>query len=87
MVYVDDGIITTKKNSSIDLIIKQLKERYEIMNKGEIQDYLGIHLEQRTDVTIKISQPRLIDQILTDVQLSPKSHRHYILAVSFRIIQ
>ena len=76
MVYVDDGIIIAEKNSSIDKFIHSLKQNYQLADKVQIQDYLGIHVEQRTDGTINLSQPHLIDQILTDVCLLSKSKRH-----------
>ena len=38
IVYVDDGILITKKNSSIDINIKQLKERYKLTDEGIVQD-------------------------------------------------
>ena len=86
IVYVDYGIIVVQKNSSIDNIINKLKESYQLTDEGQIQDYLGIHVEQRIDGTINLSQPHLIDQTLADVRLSPKAKRRYITAMLSRIL-
>ena len=86
MVYVDDGIIIAENSSSIDDLIQIFKKNYQLTEKGQIQDYLGIHVEQRPDGTINLSQPHLIDQILTDVCLSPRAKRRHIPAVSSRIL-
>ena len=87
MVYVDNSIIIAEKNSSIDNLIQTLKKIYQLTDEGQIQDHLGIHVVQRPDGTINLSQLHLINQILTDVCLSPKAKRRHIPAVSSRILQ
>ena len=82
IMYVDDGIVVSKKDSSIDIIINQFKERYQLIDNGKTQDYLGIYVEQRADGTIKLSQPYLIDQILADVQ--PSLDPNAVIFQSFR---
>ena len=87
MVYVDDGILIGKTSSDIDKVIKQLSKHYDITDEGQIEDYLGIHVEHLPSGSIKLSQPQLIDQIIKDVKLTHKDKRRSTPAVSSRILQ
>ena len=46
IVYVDDGIIITNKDSSIYSIIDKLKVRYQLIEEEKNQNYLGIYVKQ-----------------------------------------
>jgi hypothetical protein len=37
--------------------------------EGNLQDFLGVNIERMKDVTIHLTQPHLIDQILADLRL------------------
>ena len=87
MVYVDDGILIGKTASDIDKIISQLRLLYDLTDEGQIEDYLGIHVEHLPGSRIKLSQPHLIDQIIKDVQLSHKAKVKRTPAISSRILQ
>jgi hypothetical protein len=67
LVYVDDGILAGPDKEEIDLIIKQLGEKYKITDEGDITDYLGVNVDKLPDGRVKLSQPHLIDQIIKDV--------------------
>jgi hypothetical protein len=43
------------------------------MDKGEIDDYLGVNVSRPTEDTIELRQPHLIQQILDDVGMLPQS--------------
>ena len=87
LVYVDDRILIGKYPSDIDGIVVQLRKMYQLTNKGNIEDYLGIHVEHLPDGRIKLSQPQFIAQILKDVHLSRNICRKQEPAVSSRILQ
>ena len=53
LVYVDDGIIFSRKNSGIShrLIqsIKDNKNNFELTDKGDLKRYLGVDITKRKD--------------------------------------
>lgn len=56
-------------SQEIEQIIKELKDvDLEITNEGEIQDFLGVHI-QRKNNSIHLTQPHLVGQILRDLGL------------------
>jgi hypothetical protein len=55
----------------IDEIIASLKEDYDVMDEGEIDDYLGVNVSRPTEDTIELRQPHLIQQILDEVGMLP----------------
>ena len=44
--------------------VKELANKFEITDKGDIDEYLGVKVEKQRDRSIKMSQPLLIRQIL-----------------------
>ena len=52
--------------SDIIKILELLRKNYTITDEGEMEEYLGIKLE-RTDDTIKMSQPLLINRIIETI--------------------
>ena len=66
LIYVDDCIILSKNKQSIIKILELLRKNYTITDEGEMEEYLGIKLE-RTDDTIKMSQPLLINRIIETI--------------------
>ena len=71
MCYVDDGIFSDPEDSNIDQAIQDLKKAgFDIENRGNLQDYLGIHIEHLPNNRIKLSQPHLIEQIINQVKLT-----------------
>ena len=71
MCYVDDGIFSDPDDSNIDQAIQDLKKAgFDIENRGDLQDYLGIHVEYLPGNRIKLSQPHLIEQIIEQVKLT-----------------
>ena len=48
-------------------------EDFDIYDRGNIADYLGINAEKLCYGRIKLSHPRIIDQIIEDCGLSPNT--------------
>ena len=73
--YVDDGIIWCPREEGIDEFLADIrneektKQKFDIEDRGDISDYLGINLEI-VDGKVKLSQPQLIEQIIKDVGVS-----------------
>ena len=67
-IYVDDGILFGKRKKDISNIIDLLKRnKFDIEEMGDVCDYIGVKVERLSNGQIKLSQPHLIDQILTDL--------------------
>jgi hypothetical protein len=72
--YVDDGIAWSPSSASVDKFLADFRNeekagaKYDIEDKGDITDYLGINFEKDTTTgTVHLSQPHLIDQIIREV--------------------
>ena len=72
--YVDDSVLMDPVKAEIDKVIKELQDiNYQLTDEGNIDDYLGVKIELLKDNKIKMTQPQLIDQILEDMRLTPRT--------------
>ena len=70
VLYTDNSILADPSEKDIDQIIKDLrKAKLDLTIEGDLQDFLGVNIEKKTDGTIHLTQPHLIDQILKDLRL------------------
>ena len=68
--YTDDSILAGPSEQEIKDIISDIRSiGLDITEEGDIQDFLGIHIEKKSDGTIKLSQRHLIVQILHDLKM------------------
>ena len=87
LVYVDDGIFISPDQEGINKAIMDLQSRnFDIEDQGQLTDYLGVNVEQLSDGRIKLSQPHLIDEIICDMNLSPRSSDKSTPAASTQIL-
>jgi Reverse transcriptase (RNA-dependent DNA polymerase) len=81
MLYVDDGIFIGPKSQDIDKAYKLLAnpyideqgtthKAYKMTDEGDLADYLGVRIDRLPNGLIKLSQPHLIQQILTDLGMN-----------------
>ena len=76
IVYVDDGIFFDKNKDNINVAIRELKDNgYDIEDKGDIADYLGVNVTRLGNNLIELSQPHLIKQLLNDTNLTNKKFK------------
>ena len=70
ILFVDDALLFSPKETEIEQAIKDLKNSekaktsFDIEDKGNINDYLGINFKTLSDGRLKLSQPHLIDEII-----------------------
>jgi histone deacetylase 1/2 len=72
LVYCDDCIIFSKKKSVIEQIIKSLKEgpeQYVLTDEGDVNKYLGVEITDHKNGTYELSQPYLIERLLSVVKI------------------
>ena len=74
ILYTDDSILAGPDPKEIDQIIKDMqKAKLDITVEGDLQDFLGVNIEQKEDGSIHLTQPHLIDQILKDLRLDKEN--------------
>jgi len=70
VVYTDDCLIFGPSASQVQAIIRSLQTNFLLKDEGEVKDFLGIRVHHDlTARTITLTQPGLIDSILTDLGL------------------
>jgi hypothetical protein len=68
LVYVDDGIIIDSDRSRIDALFNEFKaHNFDVTDEGELKDYLGVDISKQEDGSLHLSQSKLIEQILADM--------------------
>ena len=71
--YVDDGIFMEPVSEAIDKVIEEIeKTDLDIEDKGDIDYDLGVNIEDQDNGKIRLTQPQIIDSIISDVNL-PKN--------------
>jgi len=70
VLYTDNSILACPDEHEINEIIEDMKKvKLDITVEGDLQDFLGVNIDRKEDVSIHLSQPHLIDQILKDLRL------------------
>ena len=59
MVYVDDIMIFSKTYERTDIVVKMLKERYQLTDNGELTDFLQMQFDVK-DGEVKMNQGKYI---------------------------
>lgn len=86
LIYVDDGIILSPDPNEANTIIQQLQhENYKLSDEGELTDYLGVHVHKENDI-LHLTQPQLIQQIISDVGFNDRTHIKKTPALSSTIL-
>jgi hypothetical protein len=73
MIYVDDGIFAGPDKGEIERLFKELQAKFNITDEGDLTEYLGVLVEKQPDGRTKLSQPQLIEQILSDLWFNDKT--------------
>jgi hypothetical protein len=71
VLYTDDSILAGPDESELSQIVMDMKKAgLKLTVEGDISDFLGVQIERKSDGTIHMTQPHLIDQILEDLRLN-----------------
>jgi hypothetical protein len=87
MLYVDDGIFAGPDRGKIELLIAGLKEEVNMMDKGDLSEYLGVLVEKLSDGRYKLSQPHLIKQILSNLWFGEETKAKPMLAPGSQVLE
>jgi hypothetical protein len=69
LIYVDDSIIMGPVKSQVQKIVKRILEQFKIQEEGDMCEFIGIELQRKTDGSLMLRQPQLIDSILKDLRM------------------
>jgi hypothetical protein len=69
VLYTDDSILAGPNKEEIEATIESMKVELEITVEDNLTDFLGVNIDHRDDGTIKLSQPKLVEQVLHDLHL------------------
>ena len=77
MLYVDNSIFLSPKDSIIDKHFAVLKDlNFDLTNKGGIEAYLGIKVQRDNSGHTKMAQPGFTETFLTTLGLESSSKTH-----------
>jgi Reverse transcriptase (RNA-dependent DNA polymerase) len=78
LVYVEDTLFYSPKESWIDKVIQQLKDTsMDLAVEGEVAGFLGVHITRDTsNNSISLTQPGLINRIINAVRVQHLPIKH-----------
>ena len=88
LTYVDDCIIDGPSMVDIDYLVNKMKdgpENFVLTDKGDIDNFLGIEITQLDENIFKISQPYLIDRIVSFLGIDKNNYGTEINYKSARV--
>ena len=75
MVYVDDMLVVSPNEREIQHFIRDLGKNYTLTDEGPVDEYLGVKIERLKDGRVRMTQPKLTDQIISDLDMEDCSER------------
>ena len=68
--YTDNSLLAGPDENRLEDILEQMKDaQLGVTEEGTLSDFLGVNINRQPDGTIKLSQPKLTNQILKDLCL------------------
>jgi hypothetical protein len=77
---VDDCLIFSKDEAVLDSIIKHLSTTFRITSDTDVGAYLGLDIKKNSDGFLEITQPGLIDKVISICGLETDSNEHKIFS-------
>jgi hypothetical protein len=77
VMYVDDCLIFSKDDAILDSIIKHLSSIFRITSDTDVGAYLGLDIKRNSDGFLEITQPGLIDKVISICGLENESNEHW----------
>ena len=85
--YIDDSILGAPTRQELVEAIKAIKDtKLQITLEGDLADFLGVKIEQKSTEQIIFTQPYIIDDILNDLGLKHAKDGKETPAASSRIL-
>jgi len=71
VLYTDDSILMGPDPEELDKLIQEMKDcGLDLTVEGDISDFLGVKIDYKSDGTIHLTQPQLINSILKELHLN-----------------
>lgn len=71
VLYTDDSILAGPDKAEIERTVQQMKEaNLNITIEGDLTDFLGVNIDRKEDGTIHLTQPKLIEQVISDLRMT-----------------
>jgi Reverse transcriptase (RNA-dependent DNA polymerase) len=86
MVYVDNTILLSSHNKSINASLQALQARFNLTEEGDIADYLGLQVTRLSTGTLSLMQPQLIASILKDLNFAKNTKAKNTPAASTHLL-
>ena len=89
LVYINDCIMFRPDAQAIDQVVVDLRScslKFTVDDQGDVGDFSGIQIERQADGSIHLSQPQLIDSIIKDLHLQPRSNPKSTPAVTSTLL-
>ena len=67
--YVDNCWLAQPEQSVVEAFLSELQKHFDIIDEGRLNDFLGVNITKHADGSVELTQPRLIEQILRDLNL------------------
>lgn len=87
IIYVDDIIIGSKEEKLINDVIDMLRRSFDIVNLGNLSNYLGMSIERDDKGIFYLSQPKYIKRIIDSVGLHEAKISSYPLDPGYENIE
>jgi len=87
VVYIDDCLIFSKYADVLDALIHSLSTEFILTVEGDVGAFLGIDIKHHLDGKLELTQPGLINKIITECGLQENLHTHNTPAESSKILQ
>jgi len=72
--HVDDAFVCSTTDAGLDRVADTMRQDFQITVNDNADAYLGIHLEQLSDGSIKLTQPKLLRSLFAEFK--PEDHPH-----------
>ncbi len=67
--HVDDTFVASTRKSALIDLQECLKTRFEITINEEIESYLGVNMEKLQDGSVRLTQPKLLQQLFDEYEV------------------
>jgi hypothetical protein len=76
IVYVDDCLLFAKSDDILDNLIASLEKDFHLTSEGDVGAFLGIDIVRNKEGLLELSQPGLIQKIISTCGLESESNEH-----------
>lgn len=85
--YIDNGIYAFTKDALIDTVIEELQAKLELMDEGQLSDYLEVSISIDNNGEFHLTQPHSIDQIFKEIYFRADTKQHQAMQAPVTILK